>query len=102
MQADQSLGDRLAEATRGYTDEHRPLRAYLGLMGIFNLLFAVFLLLVKRGNRPLPERVGLADIVTLGVATHKASRLLAKDAVTSPLRAPFTTYEGSGSMSGEV
>ena len=28
-------------------------------------------------------------------ATHKISRLLARDAVTSPLRAPFTSYEGT-------
>jgi Protein of unknown function (DUF1360) len=29
------------------------------------------------------------------VATHKLSRLLSRDSVTSPLRAPFTTYRGS-------
>ncbi len=40
----------------------------------------------------LPERVSVADTVLLSVATHKASRLFAKDSVTSPLRAPFTTY----------
>jgi hypothetical protein len=28
----------------------------------------------------------------LGVATHKISRLVAKDSVTSPLRAPFVEY----------
>jgi hypothetical protein len=28
-----------------------------------------------------------------GLASHKLSRVLAKDAVTSPLRAPFTHYE---------
>jgi hypothetical protein len=37
----------------------------------------------------------------LGIATHKASRTIAKDAVTSPLRAPFTTFEGS-SAPGEL
>jgi Protein of unknown function (DUF1360) len=34
------------------------------------------------------------DVAQLSVATHKVSRLMAKDPVTSPLRAPFTTYEG--------
>ena len=28
------------------------------------------------------------------VATHKLSRLITKDPVTSPLRAPFTVYQG--------
>jgi hypothetical protein len=43
----------------------------------------------------LPQRFGLGDTALLCVATHKASRILAKDAITSPLRAPFTRYEGS-------
>lgn len=32
----------------------------------------------------------------VGVASHKLSRLISKDKVTSPLRAPFTELEGSG------
>ncbi len=36
-------------------------------------------------------------MVLISVATHKLSRLISKDAVTSPLRAPFTSYtEPSG------
>ena len=30
----------------------------------------------------------MADIVLMSIATHKLSRLIAKDAMTSPLRAP--------------
>jgi Protein of unknown function (DUF1360) len=74
--------------------EDRPLGAYGGLVALFHALFAVFLLAVKRTDRALPERLGLGDILLLGTATHKVSRLLAKDAVTSVLRAPFTTYQG--------
>jgi hypothetical protein len=36
------------------------------------------------------------DLVTVTLGTHKLSRTLAKDAVTSPLRAPFTRYAGTG------
>ena len=97
-----TVRDTIGQATQGYSDEHRPLKAYAGLMGVFNVIFAVVLLVVKRRGRRIPERIGYADIITLGVATHKASRLLAKDSVTSPYRAPFTTYEGPGEMSGEV
>ena len=33
------------------------------------------------------------DIALLGVATHKLSMLIANDAITSPLRAPFTELQ---------
>ena len=36
----------------------------------------------------------MESIVSFAIATHKVSRMIAKDPVTSPLRAPFTTYEG--------
>jgi hypothetical protein len=46
-------------------------------------------------------KVGIGDIVLLGVATHKVSRLLAKDWVTAPIRARFTEYQGEAGV-GEV
>jgi hypothetical protein len=65
-------------------------------MVVFNAGFAGLLLLARGRGRQLPERVAAADLVTIGVASHKLSRLIAKDKVTSPLRAPFTELEGSG------
>jgi hypothetical protein len=62
-------------------------------MGIFNLIFAVFLLIVKGTGRNIPERVDTKDIALLGMATHKLSMIGANDAVTSPLRAPFTEFQ---------
>lgn len=82
----------------GYARENRPLAAYAGLVGIFNAAFAAFLVVAKKANRPIPERVGLGDIVLFGVATHKLSRLLTKDVVTSSLRAPFTEFEGQAGL----
>jgi hypothetical protein len=35
-------------------------------------------------------------VALIGLGTHKLSRLLARDRVTSALRAPFTKYEGKG------
>jgi len=78
----------------GYSREHRPLAAYGVLVGLFNVSLAAFLLGVKASGRALPPRIGLGDVVLLGVATHKLSRLITKDSVTSVLRAPFTQYEG--------
>lgn len=73
--------------------EDMPLASYATVAGVFNLIFALFLLLTRRAGRPIPERVELGDIILLGVATHKLSWLLSNDAVTSPLRAPFTELE---------
>jgi len=70
-------------------------------MGIFNALFVGALVAAIRRGRELPVRVGAADLVTIGVASHKLSRLISKDKVTSPLRAPFTEFEESGGP-GEV
>lgn len=76
--------------------ERPPLLAYAATMALFNGLVGAVLLLARRTGHGLPERVGAADVLTIGVASHKISRLLAKDKVTSPLRAPFTKLEGEG------
>lgn len=49
----------------------------------------------------LPRRVSLFDLALLGVATHKLSRMIAKDRITGILRAPFVCYVRSAG-SGEV
>ena len=78
---------------KGYGGEDRPLGAYLGLIGLFHLMFGLFLLATKKADRSIPQRVRLGDIVLLGVATHKVGYLLSNDAVTSAIRAPFTEYQ---------
>ena len=68
-------------------ENDRPLGSYAALMGVFGALFGG-LLLMSRDR--LPDRFRVGDLVLGGIATHKISRLLAKDKVTQPLRAPFT------------
>src|SRR3954469_7210768 len=51
------------------------------------------LLLARRQGRELPGRISAGDVVLTGLATHKVTRLLAKDRVTSFLRAPFTEFQ---------
>jgi len=47
-------------------------------------------------GREVPaDGLSAREVVLAAAATHKISRLLARDAVTSPLRAPFTSYEGT-------
>jgi hypothetical protein len=78
------------EVVEGYGGEEQRLYSYATLMGLFNLIFAVFLFFVKHTGRNIPERVDTKDLALLGIATHKLSLIGAQDAVTSPLRAPFT------------
>jgi hypothetical protein len=79
--------------------EEMPLAGYATLLGVYNMAFAALLLAAKNSDRRLPERINCADLLLLGVATHKLSRLIATDRVTSPLRAPFTEYAGPAGAS---
>ena len=85
-----SNGKTSEDVFEGYDGGEQPLPSYAALAGLFNLIFAVFLLIARKTGRPIPERIEAGDIALLGVATHKLSLLLARDAITSPLRAPFT------------
>lgn len=70
--------------------EDAPLGSYATLVGTFNLIFALFLLAARAAGRPIPERIEARDILIFGAATHKLSWLLAREPITSPIRAPFT------------
>jgi Protein of unknown function (DUF1360) len=64
------------------------------LLTYASLVLSTALLARARGHR-LPDRFEAADLVLGAVAVHKGSRLVAKSSVTSPLRAPFTRFEGA-------
>lgn len=84
--------------------EHRPLAGYALLSATFGASLGGALLAARAAGRPLPERLSAGDIVLAGIASHKVSRLIAKDRVTAFLRAPFTRYqegEGHGEVSEE-
>ena len=72
--------------------EQRPLAAYAVLSSSFFASLAGAVAAAHRGGRRF-ERPTASDIVIYGLATQKVSRLLAKDKVTSFLRAPFTRYQ---------
>jgi hypothetical protein len=81
--------------------EKVPLAGYVTLMSIFASIVGALSWGARRTGHQLPERVPAGDLVLLAAATHKASRVIAKDRVTSALRAPFTRLEGEGGP-GEV
>jgi uncharacterized protein DUF1360 len=77
-------------------EKQPPFLSYLAFMGIFGTLLGAALTVAKRQGRELPDRVSAGQLLLIGTASHKFSRLLSKDKVTSPLRAPFTELEGKG------
>jgi Protein of unknown function (DUF1360) len=91
------LSHEAREAFAGYAAPHDrpPFRTYATLAALFNAGFSGALLAGKRSGR-LPDKVSAEDIVLIGTASHKLSRLVAKDKVTTFLRAPFTEFQGRG------
>jgi hypothetical protein len=81
--------------------QERPLGGYAVLMAVFSAAAGAFATWFRASGRELPERMEARDLALVTVATHKASRLLAKDRVASAVRAPFTRYEDDAGP-GEV
>lgn len=90
-----SVIDTVREQEREYSQgEERPLRSYAGTLATYGLAVTAGTVIARLTGRR-PPRLGLWDVVLMTVTTHKISRLIAKDPVTSPLRAPFTRYKGT-------
>lgn len=97
-----TLTDGPAAVREAYgAGEQMPLAGYAQLMALFaggvGLIAGLSALLGRR----MPERMHPGDVALMAIATHKLSRLVTMDFVTSPLRAPFTEYVKSAGT-GEV
>jgi hypothetical protein len=79
--------------------ESRPLAGLLGAMGVYLGVTAAGAAAVRAAGKELPTRIPPGDAVLLTVATFRLARTIAKDPITSPLRAPFTSFQGA---SGEA
>jgi hypothetical protein len=77
-------------------EKQPPFGPYLAFMSIFASLVGTALAIAGRRGRELPAKVDPGQLLLVGTASHKLSRLITKDKVTSPLRAPFTELEGKG------
>jgi hypothetical protein len=91
---------RIAGLARTEKDQYsggqeRPLGGYLATMSVYTAMVGTLAGLARLTKREVPAGLGTRDVVLHAVATHKLSRLLTKDPVTSPLRAPFTKYRGT-------
>lgn len=81
-----------ADAYRG--GEELPLGGFVGALGVYALVVGAGAAAVR--HKGLPDRISWSDVALVSVATHKLSRRVAKDSVTSPMRAPFARFKGTG------
>jgi hypothetical protein len=89
-----TVTDAARDQRREYRQgDDRPLGSYGALLAVYGLTVGVGSLIARLTGRRPPE-LSIRDIALMAVTTHRLSRTLAKDAVTSPIRAPFTRYEG--------
>src|SRR5438034_7867179 len=80
--------------------DEQLLAEYASMLAFYIITVAVLSGMAVEKNR-LPRRFALLDLALLGIATHKLSRMVAKDRITGVLRAPFVNYIRSAGE-GEV
>jgi Protein of unknown function (DUF1360) len=93
--------EKYGEKTAEREECKEQLLAEYATMLAFYLASVVTLTGVAIEQDRLPRKISLFDLALLGVATHKLSRILAKDRITGILRAPFVSYIRSAGA-GEV
>ena len=92
-----TVRERARSIGRRYAgDQPRPLPGYLLLMAGYAGLGGSLLLAARRRQSVAGEGIGAAELALTTVSTYRLSRLLTKDAVTSPLRAPLTKFDERG------
>ena len=97
QQVQNGVAQRATAEADAYRDgADRPLGGYVVVMAAFAALLSGAAGLAFATGRRLPSGLGPWDVLLLATGTHKLSRTLTKDAVTSPLRAPFTRYKETG------
>ncbi len=96
----EKVQERAHEVKRAYAGERdRPLAGYAAAVAAYAGLATAAGVFARRRRVALPERIPPQDLAVIGIATHKLSRMIAKDPILSPLRAPFTRFRGT---SGEA
>ncbi|MFI6044222.1 DUF1360 domain-containing protein [Nocardia sp. NPDC051321] len=81
--------------------DQRRLGGYVATMALYAVTVAVTALCGSLTHRQLPRAMTARELVITALAAHKLSRTVTKDAVTRPVRAPFTRQTGDGGP-GEI
>ncbi len=74
--------------------EERPVGSYAAISGVFVAAAGALTALARHRRVPVPAAVPWGDAAVITLATAQLSRIIAKDPITSPLRMPFTRFEG--------
>jgi hypothetical protein len=74
--------------------EDRPLGGYLTMLGLYGGWTGGMVVAGRLAGKRFPKHVDAGDVALLAIASNYISRTLAKDPITSPLRAPFTRFDG--------
>jgi Protein of unknown function (DUF1360) len=69
----------------------RPLHGYEFILGSYAFLSVTAVALLKQ-HKSGTQRLSIRRLVLMAVATQHLSRVIAKDSVLAPLRAPFTRF----------
>ena len=89
-----TLVGKARRESRAYAaGQDRPLGGYAAAMAVYAAAVGGGGLAARVNRRTLP-RLSPFDVLLLGSATHKVTRLISKDTITSAIRAPFTRFEG--------
>lgn len=88
------LRTRAAEERRAYHPGQEE-GAHLATVATYTGAVLAIAALARRRGAAVPD-VTAFDTVRLALATYKGARLLSKDKVTAPFRAPFTERQGPG------
>ena len=91
VEAVTDAAQREADAYRG--SEPRPLGGLAAIIAVYLSFLGAVVALASRQRR-WPKRLRIDDLALGIVATHRVSILLARDTIASPIRAPFTRFEG--------
>lgn len=95
--------ERDAAREREVRDRDLPLGGYGALAAAFNIGAAAIGAAAERmAAEKVPRKFKTVDLLVLGLATYRLSRLISKDLVTRPLRKPFTRLESYGDNPHEV
>jgi hypothetical protein len=93
--------EKYGERTEEKEECEEQLLAEYGAMLAFYLASVAVLTRVAVEHDRLPRKFSVLDLALLATATHKLSRIVAKDRITGVLRAPFVCYIRSAGA-GEV
>ena len=94
------VSDQLRDRLHGQVEAYDPesevhLSGYSSSLATYLLAAGTAVAAARAAGREAPQRYAPTDIVLGGLAVFRFSRLVARGSVASPVRAPFTRFEGA-------